>query len=59
MSFRMYMFGCIILIAGLAIGAYLLHAPLQWIGVSILCLLGVAIILGVKVTRPKNAPPQE
>jgi hypothetical protein len=59
MSFGIYMFGCIILIAGLAIGAYLLHAPLQWIGVGILCLVGLAIILGVKVTRPKDPPSQE
>ena len=59
MSFGIYMFGCIILIAGLAIGAYLLHAPLQWIGVGILCLIGVAIIFGVKVTRQKDPPSQE
>ena len=59
MSFGIYMFGCIILIAGLAIGAYLLHAPLQWIGVGILCLIGVAIIYGVKATRQKDPPSQE
>ena len=59
MSFGIYMFGCIILIAGLAIGAYLLHAPLQWIGVGVLCLVGVSIIFGVKVTRQKDPPPQE
>jgi membrane protein implicated in regulation of membrane protease activity len=59
MSFRMYMFGCLILIAGVAIGAYLLHAPLQWIGVGVLCLIGAAIISGVKVTRPKDPPSQE
>jgi membrane protein implicated in regulation of membrane protease activity len=59
MSFWIYMLGCIILITGLAIGAYLLHAPLQWIGVGILCLVGAAIILGVKVTRQKNPPSQE
>ncbi len=59
MSFGIYMSGCIILIAGLAIGAYLLNAPIQWIGVGVLCLVGVAIISGVKVTRPKDPPPQE
>ena len=59
MSFWIYMLGYTILITGLAIGAYLLHAPLQWIGVGILCLVGLSIILGVKVTRQKDPPPQE
>ena len=38
MSFGIYLVGYIILIAGLAIGANLLHVPMQWIGVGILCL---------------------
>ena len=34
MSFGIYLVGYIILIAGLAIGANLLHVPMQWIGVG-------------------------
>ncbi len=48
MSFGIYLVGYIILIAGLAIGANLLHVPMQWIGVGILCLrvrLNVTIVV--------------
>lgn len=44
MSFGIYLVGYIVLTAGLAIGAHLLHLPLKWIGVGVLCLIGVAII---------------
>jgi hypothetical protein len=50
MSFGIYLVGYIILIAGLAIGANLLHVPVQWIGVGTLCLVGVAIVHGVTAT---------
>jgi len=56
MSFMIYIVGYIILIIGLAIGAYLLHLPQKWIGVGILCLIGVAIIQGVTSTRKKDRP---
>jgi cadmium resistance protein CadD (predicted permease) len=54
MSFGIYLVGYIILIAGLAIGANLLHVPMQWIGVGILCLIGLAIVHGVTATRQKD-----
>jgi uncharacterized membrane protein YiaA len=54
MSFGIYIVGYIILIVGLAIGAHLLHVPQQWIGVGIICLIGVAIIHGVTATRQKD-----
>lgn len=56
MSFGIYIAGYVILILGLAIGAHLLHAPLQWIGVGVLCLIGIAIIHGVTATRHKDPP---
>jgi ABC-type multidrug transport system permease subunit len=56
MSFGIYIVGYIILIIGLAIGAYLLHVPQKWIGVGVLCLVGIAIIHGVKATRQKDPP---
>ena len=56
MSFGIYIAGYIILIIGLAIGAHLLHAPPQWIGVGVLCLIGIAIIHGVTTTRHKDPP---
>ena len=56
MSFAIYIVGYIILIVGLAIGAHLLHVPPQWIGVGVICLIGVAIIHGVTATRQKDRP---
>jgi len=54
MSFGIYLVGYIILIAGLAIGANMLNVPLQWIGVGILCLVGLAIVHGVSATRQRD-----
>ena len=56
MSFGLYIVGYIILIIGLAIGAHLLHVPQKWIGVGVLCLIGIAIIHGVTATRQKGPP---
>ena len=55
MSFSIYLVGYLILIVGLAIGAHLLNAPLQWIGVGVLCLVGIAIVHGVTATRQKDS----
>jgi hypothetical protein len=54
MSFGIYLVGYIILIAGLAIGANILNVPLQWIGVGILCMVGLAIVHGVSATRQRD-----
>ena len=54
MSFWIYIVGYLILITGLGIGARMLHVPDKWIGVGILCLIGVAIIHGVTATRQKD-----
>lgn len=55
MSFGIYIAGYLILIIGLAIGANLLHLPPKWIGVGILCMVGIAILHGVTATRQKDA----
>jgi predicted signal transduction protein with EAL and GGDEF domain len=56
MSFGIYLVGYLVLIAGLAIAAHLLHVTPKWIGVGVLCLVGIAIIHGVTVTRHKDPP---
>ena len=56
MSFAIYIVGYIILIVGLAIGANMLHVPQKWIGVGVICLIGIAIIHGVTATRQKDPP---
>jgi predicted signal transduction protein with EAL and GGDEF domain len=54
MSFGIYIVGYVVLIAGLAIGAHFLAVPPKWIGVGVLCLIGIAIIHGVTATRHKD-----
>jgi hypothetical protein len=55
-SFGIYIVGYIILIAGLATGAHFLHVPPKWIGVGVLCLIGIGVIHGVTATRHKDPP---
>jgi len=54
-SFGIYIVGYIIFIVGLAVGANLLNVPVQWIGVGVVCLVGVAIVHGATATRQKDA----
>ena len=54
MSFGIYMLGFLILIAGLALGAHLMHMPAQWIGVGVVCLVGLGILLGVTSTKRRD-----
>jgi hypothetical protein len=54
MSFGMYMVGFIVLIIGLAIGAYLMHVPQMWIGVGVVVAIGLGIMIGVTSTRQKD-----
>ena len=56
MSFWMYIVGYCIFIGGVAVGATLLNVPLKWIGVAVLCLVGIAIVHGVTATRQKDTP---
>jgi protein-S-isoprenylcysteine O-methyltransferase Ste14 len=54
MSFGIYMVGFIILIVGLGLGAHLMHVPPQWIGVGVICMVGLAILLGVTSTKRRD-----
>jgi uncharacterized membrane protein YiaA len=54
MSFSLYVVGFVILIVGLAIGAYLLHVPPQWIGVGVIVMVGVGVLTGVANTRQRD-----
>ena len=56
MSFGIYLVGYLILIVGIALGANYLHVPSKWIVVGIICLVGIAILHGVTVTRQKDLP---
>lgn len=54
MSFGIYMVGFIVLIIGLAVGAFLMHVPPMWIGVGVLVMIGLGILLGVTSTRQRD-----
>lgn len=54
MSFGIYMLGYIILVAGLATGAFMMKIAPQWIGVGVLIMIGLGILLGVTSTRQRD-----
>ncbi len=54
MSFGIYFIGFLIVIAGLAYGAMLMHVPQVWIVVGVVVLVGAALVTGAKNTRQKD-----
>jgi hypothetical protein len=55
-SFSTYLIGFIILIVGVAVGAYLLNVPPTWIAVGVIVLLGIGILTATKNTKPRDPP---
>ena len=56
-SFQTYLLGYIILVIGLAIGAYLLGLPTIWIAVGTIVLIGIGIITATNHTKSRD--PQD
>lgn len=54
MSFGIYLIGFIVMVAGLAYGAYLLRVPQHWIAVGVIVLTGIAIWTGATSTRHRD-----
>ena len=54
MSFGIYLVGIILLVSGVAYGAALLNAPMHWIVVAALLMLGLGIVTAVKATRERD-----
>ena len=54
MSFGLYILGYVILIAGLALGAYYMHVPAHWVAVGVLVMVGLGVASGVAKTRQKD-----
>ena len=54
MSFGIYLVGIILVIAGLVYAAAMLHAPVQWIVVAALVMLGGGVVAAVKATRQRD-----
>ncbi len=55
-SFNTYIVGFVVLIIGLAVGAYLLNAPPTWIAVGVIVLLGIGILSATSRTKQKDPP---
>jgi len=54
MSFALYILGYLIVIAGVALGAYYMHVPHHWIAVIVLILAGIGVASGVSHTRSRD-----
>lgn len=54
MSFGLYLIGFVVLIIGLALGAFFLHVPPRWIGVGVVVLVGLGILTGVTTTKHRD-----
>jgi len=54
MSFGIYLVGIIFVIAGLIYAAAILNAPVQWIVVGALVMLGAGVVAAVKATRQRD-----
>ena len=53
-AFGTYLVGFVLLIVGLAIGAYLLNVPPLWIVVGAIVLLGIGVMAATSRTRPRD-----
>ena len=54
MSFALYGFGYLIVIAGVAYLAHLMHIPQTWIVAIVIILFGLGIVTAVQNTRQKD-----
>lgn len=50
--FGVYLFGALLVVVGLALGAYLLNVPPAWIGVGVIVAVGVGVMFAATRTRP-------
>lgn len=55
MSFGIYLGGIVFVLGGLIYGAVLCHAPVPWIVVGALIILGGGILAAVKATRQRDS----
>lgn len=56
MSFAIYLIGFLILIGGLAWGAFTLGVAPLYIGIGVVILIGLGLITGVTRTRRRDPP---
>jgi hypothetical protein len=54
MSFGIYLVGIVLLISGIVYAATIVHAPVHWIIVAALIMLGAGVVMAVKATRQRD-----
>lgn len=54
MSFGLYLIGYVLVIVGLAYGAFLAHVPTRWITALVLVMAGIGVVSAVTRTRQKD-----
>ena len=54
MSFGIYLVGIVLLISGIVYAAAIMHAPVHWIIVATLIMLGAGVVMAVKATRQRD-----
>jgi uncharacterized membrane protein len=57
-AFTLYVFGFIVLLAGLIYGAYLIHIPQTWIIVGALVVIGLGVMSAVSQTKRRDPPAE-
>ena len=57
-AFSLYVFGFVILLAGLIYGAFLIHVPQTWIIVGALVIIGMGIMSAVSHTKSRDRPSE-
>jgi hypothetical protein len=55
-SFATYLTGFVILIIGLAIGAYFLGVDPKWIAVGVVSMIGIGVLTATSRTKPRDPP---
>ncbi|MBC7790613.1 MAG: hypothetical protein H7Z74_11755 [Anaerolineae bacterium] len=55
-SFSTYIIGFVVIVAGLAIGAYMLAVPPLWILVGVLVVIGIGVVMATSRTKPRDPP---
>jgi len=54
-AITVYLIGLVVLMSGLAYGAWLIHVPTSWIGFGCLVILGLGIIsAGARMSRNRG-----
>lgn len=57
--FNIALVGWILLIIALAVAAHLLGAPIVWIGIGALALIGVAVIMSANRSNPPSSSTRD